>query len=323
MDSQTIRVPARALRLGPGAHDVHSASWAAAPSAGEHPQGHPLVCVHGLGGSHLNWGLAAPLLAGLPGVTDRVWAPDLPGFGLTSPASPDGGVRGATLAESLDLLVGYVQTVSPDRPVLLMGNSMGGLLALLLAAQRPELVAGLVLINPALPTPLGTRLDPQVVANFALFALPGVGERVLALRQRRLTPEAQVAQTMALCAADPDALDAALLAEHAMLAAQRRAMPWAHRAFLQASRDIVRTVTVGRGRVWDAVARVSAPTLYVQGVQDRLVHHSAGALLVRHRPDWTHARYDDLGHVPMVEDAPRLARDVDAWLQASVRSAVA
>ena len=318
MDSQTIRVPARALRLGPGAHDVHTASWAA--TAGD--DGHPLVCVHGLGGSHLNWALAGPLLAGLPGVADRVWAPDLPGFGLTAPTSADGGVRGATLAENLDLLVGYLGTVSPDRPVVLMGNSMGGLLALLLAARHPELVAGLVLINPALPAPVRTRLDPQVVANFALFAVPGLGERVLALRQARLTPQAQVAQTMALCAADPDALDAALLAEHADLAAQRRTMPWAHRAFLQASRDIVRTVTIGRGRVWDAVARVSAPTLYVQGVKDRLVHHSAGALLVRHRPDWTHARYDDLGHVPMVEDAPRLTGDVDAWLRASVRSAV-
>lgn len=327
MDSQTIRVPARALRLGPGAHDVHSASWPAAASADgrapQQPGGHPLVCVHGLGGSHLNWSLAGPLLANLPGVVDRVWAPDLPGFGLTSPASPEGGLRGATLAENLDLLAGYLQTVSPDRPVLLMGNSMGGLLALLLAAQRPELVAGLVLINPALPAPLGTRLDRQVVANFAMFAVPGVGERVLALRQRRLTPQAQVAETMALCAADPAALDAALLAEHVELATRRRDMPWAHRAFLQASRDIVRTVTVGRGRVWDAVARVTAPALYVQGVKDRLVHHSAGALLVRHRPDWAHARYEDLGHVPMVEDAPRLTRDVAAWLDTSVRSAVA
>lgn len=319
MDSQTIRVPARALRLGPGAHDVHTVSWAAAAGDG----GHPLVCVHGLGGSYLNWGLAGPLLAGLPGVADRVWAPDLPGFGLTAPTAVDGGVRGATLAENLDLLVGYLGTVSPDRPVVLMGNSMGGLLALLLAARHPELVAGLVLINPALPAPVRSRLDPQVVANFALFAVPGLGERVLALRQSRLTPQAQVAQTMALCVADPEALDAALLAEHADLATQRRTMPWAHRAFLQASRDVVRAVTIGRGRVWDAVARVSAPTLYVQGVKDRLVHHSAGALLVRHRPDWTHARYDDLGHVPMVEDAPRLAGDVGAWLRASVRSAVA
>lgn len=319
MDSQTIRVPARALRLGPGAHDVHCATWAAPAS----PDGHPLVCVHGLGGSHLNWALAAPLLSRSAAVADGVWAPDLPGFGLSSPHAVDGGVRGATLAENTDLLAGFIDTVSPGRPVVVLGNSMGGLLAMLLAVQRPDLVAGLVLVNPALPAPMRARLDPQVAANFALFAVPGLGERLLGLRQRRLTPLEQVEQTMAVCAADPSALDAALLDQHAELAAARRSMPWAHRAFLQAARDIVRAVTVGRARVWDTVARVAAPTLYVQGAKDRLVHASAGAVLVRHRPDWTHLRYDDLAHVPMVEDAPRLTRDVASWLRTSVPSAIA
>src|SRR5215467_2904160 len=42
----------------------------------------PVVLVHGLGGSHLNWVLLGPLLA----TGHRVYAPDLPGFGLSYPA---------------------------------------------------------------------------------------------------------------------------------------------------------------------------------------------------------------------------------------------
>ena len=307
MRSQTVRVPTKVLERGPGAHDVHAASWGE-PS----PATATVVCVHGLGGSHLNWRLLGPLLAGLPGI-GAVWAPDLAGFGLTPVDAADGGRRSAKLADQADLLQGFVRTVA-DGPVVLAGNSMGGLLSIMTAAQRPALVSGLALINPALPAPVGARLDPQVVANFAAFALPKLGERVLALRQRRLTPRQQVDQTMALCAARPDALDRELLDAHVELATQRRALPYAHAAFLEAARDVVRTVTVGRARVWSAVARIDAPGLYLQGALDRLVRPEAGALLVKHRPDWDHVRYEDLGHVPMVEDAPRVAEDVRRWL---------
>lgn len=319
MRTATVRIDRADLDRGPGAHDVHAARWdGAAPGS----DAVTVVCVHGLGGSHVNWQLLAPLIAGLSGIA-QVWAPDLAGFGLTGLAGPDGGERGARLDDQVDLLRGLVRTVSPDAPVVLVGNSMGGLLSILLASRRPELVAGLTLINPALPAPLGARLDPQVVANFAAFALPRLGERVLAQRQNRLTPRRQVEQTMALCAAQPDALDREALDAHVEMAAQRRALPYAHRAFLEAARDIVRTVSVGRGRVWDAVARISAPGLYVQGALDRLIRQEAGALLMKHRPDWDHVRYEDLGHVPMVEAPERVAADIERWLRRRLPRALA
>lgn len=316
MRSERIRVERAALRRGPGAHDVHAAHW------GTHDSDAALtvVCVHGLGGSHLNWRLVGPLLAALPEV-GNVWAPDLAGFGLTPLAAAEGGERRATLADNGDLLRGFLTTVAPGSPVVLLGNSMGGLISLGFAARHPELVRGIALVNPAVPAPLGARLDPQVVANFAAFALPRVGESVLARRQRRLSPRQQVEQTMALCVASPDTLDAGLLDAHTDLAARRRAMPYAHRAFLQAARDVVRAVTVGRNRVWDAVARIEAPGLYLQGAQDRLIRPETGALLLRHRPDWDHVRYEDLGHVPMIEDPERVAGDLRRWLERRVSAA--
>src|SRR5689334_13091156 len=48
---------------------------------GGDPEGPTIVLVHGLGGSHLNWDLLAPLLTD----SARVFALDLPGFGLSEP----------------------------------------------------------------------------------------------------------------------------------------------------------------------------------------------------------------------------------------------
>ena len=45
-------------------------------------------------------------------------------------------------------------------------------------------ITGLVLVDPAVPGPR-QRLDARVAANFAMFAVPGLGERFLAALRRR------------------------------------------------------------------------------------------------------------------------------------------
>src|SRR5438132_975051 len=85
-----------------------------------------MVLVHGLGGSHANWlavgaGLAAHA---------RVLAPDLPGFGRTPLAGRSARVRANV--ELLDRLLDAVD----GRPAVLVGNSMGGLIAMVEAAIR-------------------------------------------------------------------------------------------------------------------------------------------------------------------------------------------
>src|SRR4030095_10650237 len=60
----------------------------------------------------------------------------------------------------LSLLLDLIEKFQADRgPALVMGNSMGGSLAVALAANHPEHVSGLVLVNAALPRPRG-QLDP-------------------------------------------------------------------------------------------------------------------------------------------------------------------
>ncbi len=103
----------------------------------------PMVLVHGLGGSHLNWVQVAPALA----AERRVLAVDLAGFGLTPAAG-----RSATVHANADLLYRFVRDVAGS-PAVLVGNSMGGLISILLAQARPDTVAGLVLVDAPMPVP--------------------------------------------------------------------------------------------------------------------------------------------------------------------------
>src|SRR5439155_5474619 len=109
--------------------------------------GPAMVLIHGLGGSTLNWLDVAPGLA----ARNRVLALDLIGFGHTPAAG-----RRSDLESNRKLVEAFLREVVGE-PAGLVGNSMGGLLAILEAVTAPERVRALVLVNPALPKPLGIR----------------------------------------------------------------------------------------------------------------------------------------------------------------------
>jgi pimeloyl-ACP methyl ester carboxylesterase len=101
------------------------------------------VFVHGLSGSHLNWCLVGPHLA----AGRRAVALDLRGFGLTP------GLRvNSTVRANTRLLDRFIREVV-GTPVILVGNSMGGLISILETAANPDVIKAVVLIDPALPPP--------------------------------------------------------------------------------------------------------------------------------------------------------------------------
>jgi pimeloyl-ACP methyl ester carboxylesterase len=73
----------------------------------------------------------------------------------------------------------------------------------LCAAQFPDQVAGLVLVDPALPTGRLGPVHPRVVFNFVPCMMPGVGERYLAARRGRTTAEQTVRRVLAVTCVDP------------------------------------------------------------------------------------------------------------------------
>lgn len=265
--------------------------------------GPPMVLVHGLGGSHLNWAANGHALAS----RFRVLAPDLAGFGLTPPAG-----RSCSVEANVSLLERYLRSLG--EPVVLAGNSMGGMISVLVAAQFPELVRALVLVNPALPLGPGARFDPQVVQRFAAFAIPGVGEYFMRRGAEKLGPEGVLRQLMALCCVDASRIPREIYEAHVELAHRRaREMPWSDACFLEAARSLL-LLLARRGRFLEQAARIRVPTLLVHGARDRLISLGSSQGLAAARPDWRFEVFDDAGHIPQLESAERFNRTLLGWL---------
>ncbi|HEX5406586.1 MAG TPA: alpha/beta fold hydrolase, partial [Pseudonocardiaceae bacterium] len=112
-----------------------------------------VVLQHGFCRNHRFWTGWVPYLAR----RHRVLRPDLPGCGDSGHLSAV-GLDLTTLAD----LLGDTLAATTDRPVHYVGESLGGILGVVLAATRPELVASLSLVS----TPLW--VDPMVGTTQAL-----------------------------------------------------------------------------------------------------------------------------------------------------------
>jgi pimeloyl-ACP methyl ester carboxylesterase len=264
--------------------------------------GPTIVLVHGLGGSHLNWDLFAPLLRDHA----RVLALDLPGFGRSEP-----GDRRTAVQDNVRVLDRFLTEVA-GTPAVLVGNSMGGMISILQAAASPLSVDGLVLLDAAVPGPR-RALDPLVAATFAVYAVPLLGERFLALRRQRSTPRRQVRDMLRLCGVDPDALPPSVIDRSLALIEQRQDVPAMDRAFLAATRSLVRLLVDPRG-YRAAMAAIDVPVLMVQGDRDRLVPVAAARDVAARHPGWRYLELPGVGHVPQLQVPDELAKAVRAWL---------
>jgi len=262
--------------------------------------GPPVVFVHGLGGSHLNWCLIGPELA----AGRRAVALDLHGFGLTP------GTRAtSTVQRNARLLDRFVREIT-GTPVILAGNSMGGLISILQAAAAPDTVAGLVLIDPALPQPARAP-DRQVAGQFLTYALPGLGELYMRRVMARRTPRDAVQRVIELCFADPSRADPAMVAASVALAAERP--PDRGAAFLAASRSLMRVVGQRR-RYWEMMASVRVPVLLIGGEADRLVPAEAIRQAAARHPGWETVIVPGAGHTPQLEVPDNVIGTLGDWL---------
>ncbi len=242
--------------------------------------GPPVLLLHGLGATNAS---LLPLLWDLA-CDHRVIAPDLPGFGASA-APPMSYAPSAYIPWAMDLC----RQLGLARPVVI-GNSMGGRIAVELGLARPAAVSGVVGLCAS---PAFRRLRQMVPAvrllrpELASLRLP-VSHR-LVVRSLRL----MFAQPDRL----PDAWYDAAADEFVRTFARRD-----HRvAFFACARQIYLDEAFGLHGFWDTLPALEPPAMFLWGARDRLVppgfaRHVADAL-----PGSTSLVLDDCGHVPQFE----------------------
>lgn len=165
--------------------------------------GAPLVMLHGLFGSGAGW---APVADPLAAEFDVV-LPDARGHGDSD--APAAGYRYDDLADDV---VGLVRALGLARPIL-VGHSMGGLTAAVVAARAPALLRGLVLVDPTFLGPDRQReVHASGVAAEHDVALATPRAALIAAAQQR-----QPRRSPALIAAQVDARRATRRAALAVL----------------------------------------------------------------------------------------------------------
>ena len=130
-----------AAGLSRGTVEVAGHRWSYAYRDADAPDAPTVVMLHGFTGSKENW---YPLAAALGG-RYRVLIPDLPGWG-ESERKP-GAVYGFT--EQAANVEAFIRALSPGKPVVLLGHSMGGGIAAVAAARYPREIAKVGLLDAA------------------------------------------------------------------------------------------------------------------------------------------------------------------------------
>lgn len=242
--------------------------------------GVPVVGLHGLGATNASllptvWDLAAD---------HRVLAPDLPGHGAS--AAPLARYDAPFFARWLG---DYLDAVGVESAVLL-GNSLGGRVALEVALLTPSRVRGVVLLAPAVafrrlrqfvPLVRLTRPETAVLPLPMTRRMARTGIRLMLSKPERLTEQSYDA------------------AAGEFTRVYRRA---AYRvAFFSALRQIYLDDAFGREGFWGRLPSLEPPALFVWGRRDRLVPSGFARHVTAALPDATSVVLDDCGHVPQFE----------------------
>src|SRR4051812_14171324 len=243
--------------------------------------GPDVLLLHGLGATKTSFFDTAAALA-RHGY--RVHAIDFPGFGGSSkPATAPYSAR--WFAETV---VGVMDALEIDRAHL-VGNSMGGRVALEVGLRAPDRVNGLGLLCPAVAF-IKRGYHPIV-----RLARPELG-----LLPHRFTRSMVAGQFWSMFA-DPDAVDPAV-ADVAVDEFQRiYHSAGARYAFLCAARNISLDKPFGKGGFYPRLAELERPAMFVWGTHDPLIP----AKFKRHVEHWLPSAeqivLDNCGHVPQVE----------------------
>jgi pimeloyl-ACP methyl ester carboxylesterase len=269
--------------------------------------GPPLLLVHGLGGSQQSWMLVASTIAE---AGYRVTTVDLAGFGATPLAG-----RESTLETNRRIVDGLIKYLGQG-PVVLVGHSMGGLIAMLQAGANPDSVSRLVLLDPAVPLAKTSPLKPLPQVWVKLLAQrPGVGAALATGLARLEGPERLIGNALRQYCFDASRLDRGLV--QAMVDGERARIARGHAylGYMQAYKSMLNRLRLVEAYDHEVVMKVKAPTLLVAGAADTLTLTEFVRRLTGVRPDWTYEEMSGVGHNPQMEAPDRFVTVLLRWLR--------
>lgn len=242
-------------------------------------RGDPVLCIHGLGATKVSFLSTVAALAD----RHRVIALDLPGFGESD--------KPLTAAYDAPYFAGAV-TALMDRLKIdradLVGNSMGGRVAIEAGLLHPHRVRRMALLSPALAWLRDRRWRWLLRAPLPKLGLLQPAPRAITEPiVRRLVPGGR------------DGWSAAGVDEFL----RSYLTPRGRVAFYEAARNIYLDEPHGERGLWTRLAQMSPQTLFVWGRHDQLVPVGFRKHVERALPAARHLELD-CGHVPQLE-APR------------------
>ena len=266
-------------------------------TAGEGP---PLVLLHGVGTSALEWTRVMPELAR----GSSVYAPD-----LLQPGRGDGseGYWPASLAE---FVADFMDALGIEHAAV-VGNSLGGLVALRFALSNPSRVSALGLVDSA-------GLGREVTPALASATLPGLGEAAVNLAQTPVGAAQRSLVRAPLLFAFPTSAPPEWLAEQTRLGLSS--------GFMETTLTALRSHIGPGGQrgseiLLDELPRLEMPTLVVWGGLDKVVPlrhaHDAVARLRRGSLEVL----PGCGHLPHAECPKRFAEVLSRFLDEHRRPA--
>jgi 2-hydroxymuconate-semialdehyde hydrolase len=258
--------------------------------------GDPVVLLHGIGRSLEDWALQHERLSG----GHRVISLDMPGFGLSQRMQAV-----TTLGSLADGVWATLDALEVTGPVHLMGNSLGGAVAMRMTAGHPDRVGTLTLVNSA-------GFGRTVTAALRILAVPGVGRPML-----RKMADPQIARRAERSIFFDRELVTAARVEMAVKIARQ---PDFAAVYLEAARALggLRGVAPRwRQDLLPQVAALAKPTLLLWGERDLIL---PAAHLAAAQAAFPHARshlFPATGHMPQIERPDEFAELVRPLLSVS------
>lgn len=249
------------------------------------PQGAPVLFIHGIGGWAENWLPTLPVFRNF-----RCIIPDIPGFGRSS-ALPE-----VTHQKLIESLLRLLDAEGIER-TMLVGNSLGGGLALRMALDYPDRFSHLVLATAA-------GIQKDIAFAFKLGLLPGIGEVALG-HMRRIFELRWRIQFGNKALVTPDFLE-----ELSRFSLEFDCRP-TYLGLLRRSTGLLGLKDV----VTDELSDLRQPTLLTWGTKDSVLPVAHGHFAAKRVPNIHFELFEGAGHYPHWEQPDRFNALVASQLQ--------